>query len=157
MKHYLCILKRKDMEKLTIKLTDQEIEYLTNFTKKGKRNSREFERAYILLAADKGVSNQLISELFHVSNATIWRLKKKYEEGGVDFALKDLQRPGQPIKYADKQDATITAIACSDAPEGRVRWTLELITEEAQKYTDLKGISRETVRLILKKRKLSLG
>jgi len=139
----------------TLKLKDRE--FLTNLTKTGNRNSREFERAYILLALDKGKKQSEIEDFYNVSRITIWRVKRNYINGGVDRAIKDEQRSGQPIKYDDKVKADIIALACSQAPEGRSRWTIRLMEKTLKLEYGLETINRETIRLLLKKTNVSLG
>jgi len=125
--------------------------------KSGVRNSREFERAYILLALDKGKTHQEIEDFYNVSRITIWRIKQKYLSTGLQTALKDESRPGKPAKYTDKERAVVVATACTDAPAGRARWTLRLLERELQKHDGMDTINRETIRLILKKTNVNLG
>lgn len=136
-----------------LKVKDRE--FLINLTKTGSRNSREFERAYILLALDKGKKHDEISEFYNVSRITIWRVKTKYLEAGAREAIKDEPRPGQPRKYDDNDTGEIVAMACSQAPEGRSRWTIRLLEQNLNK----KGImiNRESIRLVLKKTNVNLG
>jgi len=143
------------MRTAAFKLTEKDRELLINLTKTGSRNSREFERAYILLALDKGKRHDEISEFYNVSRITIWRVKTKYLEAGALEAIKDEPRPGQPRKYNDDDTGEIVAVACSQAPEGRSRWTIRLL----EKNLNEKGImiNRESIRLVLKKTNVSLG
>jgi transposase len=137
------------------KLKPKDREFLVNLTKTGSRNSREFERAYILLALDKGKTHEEITDFYNVSRITIWRVKSKYKEAGALEAIKDEPRPGQPKKYDEKDNGEIIAMACSKAPEGRSRWTIRLL----EKNLNDKGImiNRESIRLLLKKTNVSLG
>jgi len=82
-------------------------------------------------------------------------VKQKYLQEGVREAIKDEPRPGQPLKYTEVDKAEIIATACSKAPEGRSRWTLRLL----EKNMKQKGvmITRESIRLLLKKTNVSLG
>ena len=145
------------MTKIALKLKPKEREFLINLTKTGNRNSREFERAYILLALDKGKKHEEITEFYNISRITIWRVKSKYLNVGVQEALKDEPRPGQPIKYSETDQAEIIAMACSNAPDGRARWTLRLLEETLKKRKGMDTINRETIRLMLKKTNVSLG
>lgn len=139
------------------KLKPKDFEFLTNLTKTGKRNSKEFERAYILLALDKGKKYNEIEDFYNVSRITIWRVKNKYLETGVMDAIKDDPRPGQPLKYKDKENAEIIALACSKAPEGRSRWTIRLLEKSLKEQKGMETINRESIRLLLKKTNVSLG
>jgi transposase len=145
------------MTKMTFKLKQKDREFLSNLTKTGNRNSREFERAYVLLALDKGKKPVEITDFYNVSRITVWRVKRNYLNGGVDRAIQDDQRPGQPVKYNDKVKADIVALACSQAPEGRSRWTIRLMEKTLKLEYGLETINRETIRLLLKKTNVSLG
>jgi len=145
------------MTKMTFKLKLKDREFLANLTKTGNRNSREFERAYVLLALDKGKKPAEITDFYNVSRITVWRVKRNYLSGGVDRAIQDDQRPGQPVKYNDKVKADIVALACSQAPEGRSRWTIRLMEKTLKLEHGLETINRETIRLLLKKTNVSLG
>jgi transposase len=126
-------------------------------TKTGKHSSREFERAYVLLALDKGKKHDEISEFYNVSRITIWRVKNKFLKFGVAEAIKDDPRTGQPIKYDETDKAEIIAMACSQAPEGRSRWTIRLLEKALKEQKGTTTISRETIRLLLKKTNVNLG
>jgi len=145
------------MTEMTFKLKLKDREFLTNLTKTGNRNSREYERAYILLALDKGKKPVEITDFYNVSRITVWRVKRNYLTGGVNRAIQDDQRSGQPIKYDDKVKADIIALACSQAPEGRSRWTIRLMEKTLRLEYGLETINRETIRLLLKKTNVSLG
>lgn len=145
------------MSRMIFKLKSKDREFLANLTKTGSRNSREFERAYILLALDKGKKHDEIQDFYNVSRITIWRIKRNYMDAGVYGAIHDEQRPGQPIKYDEKAKADIIALACSKAPEGRSRWTLRSLENTLKIEHSLETINRETIRLILKKTNVSLG
>ena len=140
-----------------LKLSDTDRDYLTNFVKTGKKTGKELERAYVLLALDQGTKQQDISRYYHVGLSTIWRIKRGYLDGGLEQALNDKSRPGAPVKYDDRAEAEIIALACSQSPKGRSRWTIRLLTQHARKIAGMENINRESVRLVLKKTGLNLG
>lgn len=142
---------------IKIKLKKEEREFLHRFIKKGIKKARAIARANVLLLADEGYSNKEISKITKVHRQSIWRIKKRYLEEGLYSALEEKTRPGQPKKYTDKQETEIIATACTDPPKGRKRWSVRLLTNEMKKKKDFKTVNRESVRLILKKAKLSLG
>ncbi len=142
---------------LKIKLKKEEREFLQRFVKKGTKKARAVARANILLLADEGYSNDDISSATKVHRQSVWRIKKRYVKEGLDSALKEKPRPGQPRKYTDKEEAEIIATACTAPPRGLKRWTVRLLAGEMKNRKGFKTINRESVRLILKKRKLSLG
>jgi transposase len=98
-----------------------------------------------------------IKDVLGISRATVSNVKKRYRKGGLGPALKEKPRPGQPKKYTVKEEAEIIATACTSPPKGRKRWTIRLLVDELKKKKGFETINRESVRLILKKRKLSLG
>lgn len=81
----------------------------------------------------------------------------KFFKDGLEMALREKPRSGQPKKYGQKQEAEVVALACSDAPKGRARWTLELMEEALGHKKGFETINRESIRLILKKTNVSLG
>ena len=85
------------------------------------------------------------------------RIRKRYLDEGLQSALVDKQRPGQPEKYTERHVAEIMALACTQPPDGRKRWSLTLLTEELRKKQGFETINRESIRLILKKAKLNPG
>jgi transposase len=117
-------------KKYIVHLTERDRGFLQQVTSTGKRSAREFLRAMILLLADKGKTDEEIHEILNVSTCTIQRTRQKYVTGGLDSAIHELPRPGQPKKLSSAQEQQIIAIACSTAPEGRSHWTLELLKEE---------------------------
>ena len=145
------------MKRIEFKLESKDQKFLEDLSKTGKRNSREFERAYILLALDKGKRSEDIQDFYNVSRITVWRIKKNYLKYGVVRAIQDEPRSGQPIKYNEKIKADIIAMACSKAPEGRARWTIRLLEEKIRLEYGLETVNRESIRLLLKKTNVSLG
>lgn len=145
------------MNRMTVKLTLLEIGFLRAFKSSGKRSQREYDRANILLLLDKGKLDAEIVDFLEVERTTVWRTRKRYLEEGLEKSLQEKERSGQPKKYGVKQEAEIIALACSDPPQGRARWSLELLTDKLSHQKGLKSINRETIRLILKKTNVSLG
>ena len=142
---------------IEISLTSKEREFLQKFVKTGIKNARSIARAKVLLFADEGYSNEEISKMTNVHRQGIWRIKKRYVDEGLEWILKDKPRTGQPKKYTDKQEAEIIALACTNPPKGRERWTIRLLTEHLKKRKGFETINRETVRLTLKKQKPNHG
>ncbi len=128
-----------------------------DFVGKGNKNARELTRARILLLANqqKGVTE--IAKILGVSRNTTFNIRKRYVEEGLLNTLFDKIRSGQPIKYTEKHAAEVIALACSSSPDGSKRWSLTLLTEELRKKEGFETISKESIRLILKKTKLNLG
>ena len=140
-----------------IKLTEKEAEYLSAFVKKGRKSARELTRAHVLLLVNKGRTEMEIKDTMGISRATVSNIKKRYRKEGLQSALKEKPRSGQPQKYTKRHEAEVIALACTKSPDGRKRWSLALLTEELSKKEGFETINRESIRLILKKAKQSRG
>ena len=140
-----------------IKLKKDELSYLNGFVKKGSKSARAVTRARILLLSHKGKRDVEIEELLAVGRSTIWRVKNNYFDKGVEYALTERERPGQPAIYDDKKKAEIIAHACTTPPAGRKRWSIRLLAEELSKRRGFETINRESIRLTLKKTTQSPG
>ncbi|KXA96151.1 transposase [candidate division MSBL1 archaeon SCGC-AAA259I14] len=140
-----------------IELEEDERDFLRDFVKKGTKKAREIARANILLLIDKGFPVKEIADILEVHRRTVWKIKKRYLEEGLESALKDKPRPGQPKKWTEEDEAEIIATACTSPPKGRKRWTIRLLRDELQKKPGFEDINRETIRLVLKKTRLNLG
>jgi transposase len=127
-------------------LNQTEREQLTALVSSGKHAVRKLKRAQILLAADAGVSDDDIVASVRVSGSTVYRTKQRFVLGNLEAALSEEPRPGAGRKLTGKDEALLVATACSKPPEGRARWTLELLAGEMVKLTEHDDISRETVR-----------
>lgn len=145
------------MSKSVIELSRKDLKFLHEYKESDHRSLREYNRSNILLLLHKGKKESDIADFLDIERTTIWRIKQKYLEGGVKAALEEKERSGQPVKYKDPQKGEIIATACSHAPEGRSRWTLELLKDVLKKQEGLAGINKESIRLILKKTNVNLG
>lgn len=145
------------MNKINIQLNNEEIFFLKEFIRKGHKSARALTRANILLLANQNKKSTEIADTLNVHRSTVSRIKKRYIKEGLESALKEKPRPGQPIKYTEKHTAEVIALACTTPPEGRKRWTIELLVEELTKREGFENITRETIRLILKKTKQNHG
>jgi transposase len=144
-------------KKYIVKLTDVERESLQALIRQGKHSARQLSRARILLLSDKGNTDQEIAQALHLHVNTVERIRAKFVDGGVEFALRDRPIPGARRKLDGKAEAFLVATACTDAPSGRVNWTMQLLADELVRLELVERISDETVRRTLKKTKLSPG
>jgi transposase len=112
----------------------------------GKQEARKLKRAQILLAADAGASDEAIAASVGVGGSTVYRTKRRFVLGNLEAALSEEPRPGADRKLSGKEEALLVATACSNPPEGRARWTLELLADELVRLTEHGSLSRETVR-----------
>lgn len=129
-----------------VDLTQDERSELMSLLNSGKHGSRKLKRAQILLAADAGASDVEIERCVSTSGSTVYRTKHRFVEGGVDAALSEQPRTGAERKLTGRQEALLVATACSAPPQGRKRWTLELLADEVVRLTEHDALSRETVR-----------
>jgi len=145
------------MRQTKIQLTEEDQATLKSFRSKGQHLAREINRAHILSALGINVPEKYIMSVLGIGRMAIWRTRSAYLEKGLDYALHDVARPGQPIIYGTDQQAEVVALACSTPPKGAKRWTIELLTKAARRRPKLRKISRESVRLFLKKTTVSPG
>jgi transposase len=129
-----------------IELSQAEREALTAMLSGGKHAARKLKRAQILLAADAGSSDDEIACTVAVGGSTVYRTKRRFVEGNLERALSEEPRPGAERKLTGKEEALLVATACASPPEGRARWTLELLAGAMVKLTEHKSLSHETVR-----------
>lgn len=139
---------------LNINLNNSEVKFLTNFIKKGLESARSLTRARILLLANQGKGDTEIAKTLGVGRSTALRIRKRYLEEGLQSALVDKPRSGQPKKYNERHAVEIIALACTKPPEGRKRWSILFLCEELRKKEGFETINKETIRLILKKNKI---
>jgi len=129
-----------------IDLSQAERGALTALLSGGKHAARKLKRAQILLAADAGASDEEIATSVGVGGSTVYRTKRRFVVSNLEAALSEEPRPGASRKLSGKEEALLVATACSSPPEGRARWTLELLADELVRLTEHDSISRETVR-----------
>ena len=140
-----------------VELTKEEKAELIELTRKGKVSARKIKRANILFQADKGRTDKEIADNLEVGKATVERTRKKFVEGGLEWALNERHRPGGKLKLDSTQEAFLVALAHSAPPEGRERWTMQLLADRLVQLKIVESISDETVRRTLKKRSVSPG
>ncbi len=145
------------MRQTELSLNKRERRVVDEFRSKGLHRAREFNRAHILAALDSKLPERQIMEVLNVGRTAVWRTRAAYLQGGLDFALHDEARPGKPKQYEADVEAQVSALACSDPPLGAERWTVARLTEAARGHPKMKGISRETIRRMLKKTSSNRG
>ncbi len=137
-------------KKYHVDLTEDERAELEQKLKSGKHNSRKLTRARILLLADAGKTDAEIAAALLTARPTIERTRQRFVEQGLG-CLEEKLRQGARPRLSEKQAAHLIAVACSDAPDGRAGWTLQLLADKAVELGYVDSIARETVRQILKK------
>jgi transposase len=141
----------------SVSLKEEDREELSQYLRRGKASARSLTRARILLLADEGRNDKEIAETLRVSKSTVNRIRKRYCEGGLDFALHEKARSGAPPKIDGKIEAQLTLLACSEPPDGRSKWTLRLLADKLVEMEVVDSISHMSVQRLLKKMKLNLG
>jgi putative transposase len=115
----------------------------------GVQQVRVVLRALALLQLAKGVSAPRIAGMVPLTPQTIRKIGHRYQEGGLERALYERQRPGAAEVLDDNQKQRLIAMVCSSPPEGRARWTVRLVAEEAIKRKLVPRVGRETIRILL--------
>lgn len=138
------------MKKQHIKLKAEDRTYLETLTSKGKLSSKLYNRALGLLELDRGKTFTAVAETLGVTIQTISGWARKYQTDGLK-ALEDQSRPGRPVEIDGTQRAKITALACSEAPEGHAQWSLRLLADKVVELGYCEHISHTEVGQILKK------
>ena len=139
------------MRQTELHLTAPERGTLNAIRGKGVHPAREVNRAHALMALDRDIPEAMICQVLGLGRTALWRTRAAYREGGLELALHDEPRSGQPRKYQTSQEAEVVALACSAPPGGRKRWTISLLTAASRERPGLAGVNRETVRKMLKK------
>jgi len=135
-----------------INLSNEERKELEQLTKRGKQGARVITRARILLLLDEGKKQKEVVVALRTTYPTIWRISKRYCEEGLSAALEEKPRPGAKPKLDAKGEAHLIALACSNAPEERESWTMQLLADQMVELGIVEEISDETVRRTLKKK-----
>ena len=138
------------MKKQHLKLTETDERYLTELLSKGQAKARIIRRSTALLQLHQGATLQLVAETLKVEHWTVSRWRNNYLKNGLDF-LQDQPRSGRPVKIDGTQRAKITALACSEMPDGRAKWSLRLLADKIVELEFCEQISHTQVGKILKK------
>ena len=144
------------MKKHQVKLSQEERQELEKMTKAGTISVRKLKRIRILLLSDEGEygpgkANQAIAEMVETSPVTVSRIRKRYVEEGLAQAINEKPKSGAPRKYSGAVRAQITALACSDPPEGQAQWSLRLLADRMVELEYVDSISHMTIQEVLKK------
>ncbi len=134
-----------------INLSSDELRSLKTLRHKGSTRARVQTRARILDLLHRQQSPTDIATLLQIGIATVFNIKRRYLSEGLDAALHDRPRSGQPCRIDGVARAKITALACSAAPQGHARWTLRLLADKAIEFGFCESISHSTVQEVLKK------
>lgn len=140
-----------------IRLSPSERQSLKTMSRKGVVSARQLTRARILLLADAGDSDERIVAATGASASTVHRIRQRCSAAGVQAALTEKPRPGGRRKLDARAEAQLTALACSEPPEGHARWTLRLLADRLVELQIVDAISHQGVADVLKKMTSSRG
>ncbi len=138
-------------------LTGDEQAVLRGLMRGGSERARRINRVHILLLAHEGKGDSEIAAALHTSESTVGRVRRRFVENGLHGALDEASRSGGTRKLTGMQEAHVVALACSDPPEGRREWTMQLLADKVVALGMVAGISDETIRRTLKRGASSRG
>ena len=144
-------------EKYGVGLTPEQRNQLQHPIRAGKGSARMIIRARILLKTDEGWTAPQVAEALDVAEGTVFRIKRRFAEAGLEGVLKDRPQAHRYRKLDDRGEAHLIALACSQPPEGHEHWTLRLLAGKVVELGLAPSLSHETVRLHLKKTPSSRG
>jgi len=146
-----------------VTLTKGERKELEAMTRRGKTHARRFIHARALLLCDAGADGPAwtvadVATALGVTSRSIEHLKKRFVEDGFEAALerKPREKPPRDVIFDGAFEARLITLACSNAPEGRRRWTVRLLADKAVELRFAESVSHMTVQRVLKKTNLSL-
>ena len=134
-------------------LTEEESQQIEMIIRKGHCHARTITRARVLKMTHQGKTDKEVTMALGLNPSTPYEIRKRYCQGGLNRALYDAPRPGQKKVFTATDEAKVTALACTKAPDGHSRWTLDLLTVHAKESLG-KSIGRKTVWKILLKNNL---
>jgi putative transposase len=142
------------MKEYIVRLTDGSRRKLRELVGAGTRSVRVVRRALILLKSDAGLTDLQIVEHVGCAERPVRNVRKRFCDKGLEGTLHDAVRPGRPSEFTLRQKQRVVALACTEPPEGRARWTLELLCEHAAKRGFVESVSKSEVSLWLKEHDL---
>jgi transposase len=152
------------MKKYRVKLSEEQRRQLEQEVKAGKRPAHQLTHARILLKADEGEygpgwSDEQIREAVEVSVPTIERVRRRFDEHGLEDAITRRPQPERPSKRKidGEQEAHLIALCCSQAPDGYERWSMRLLADKLVQLGYVEQVSYKTVWETLKKTNSSRG
>ncbi len=139
----------EDSGKVQVRLSKLEQEQLDELLRGGLQPVRTVLRALVLRQLADGETIRKVAGNVGLTPKTVWLTSQRYQQRGQDRALYERARPGKEARLDAQQRQRIVALVCSPPPEGRARWTVRLLAEEAVKRKLVPGVGRETVRILL--------
>ena len=145
------------MKRYKVVLTNEERQQLEKLISSGIAPARKLTRARILLKVDEGLGKTEISQVLDVTINTVTNVCRSFQSQRL--AAIERKKPNREYEHSldGEAEAHLIAIACSEPPEGRERWTLRLLQAEMVKRKYVDDVSHETIRMALKKTNSSRG
>ena len=146
------------MKKLySVQLTDQQRSQLQQLITSGSNKARVLTRARAMLLLDQDRADKEIVAALAISPTTVQRIRQRFSEHGFAAALHDKTHPGRPALITGDVEAKLVLLACSSPPQGRARWSLQLLADKMVELHYVEHISHQHVANILKKTNSSPG
>jgi transposase len=138
-------------------LSEGEAAEFQEMLEKGVHSVGSLKRAQVLVSLHQGKIPKQVVEQVGVSLATVYHITQRYQQEGLDSALREKPRRGQPSKFDKALEAQLTALACSPVRDGHCRWTLPLLADKVVELRWIDSISHPAVGEQLKKTRSRLG
>ena len=146
------------VKKYKVEVSQEERAGLVELVSKGQSSARQIRRAHSILLSAEGKTDEEIASLLHIDPFTVYKTRQRWCEEGLSNKLADKPKPGRKRKLSGQGEAYLVALACSDAPEGREHWTLQMLADKLLELQVIdEPVSYETVRDRLKKMNSSRG
>ncbi len=140
-----------------VTLRGDERERLERLSRQRTASVRMVRRARALLLAAEDKTDEVIAEQLRMGVATLERLRRRFVEEGLEASLRERPRPGARPKPGPKEQAFVVALACTKPPEGRRRWTMQMLADRLVELELVPDITDEAIRLLLKRTSSSRG
>lgn len=137
-----------------VELPEEERDHLINLVSSGTENAQKLARCRILLKANDGWIDQDISQALDLGQSTVERIRKKYFENDLEYAInRKASNREYKRKIDGKVEAHLIALSCGATPKGYTKWTVRLLADRLVllEQVEIETISHETVRQVLKK------
>jgi transposase len=139
----------RSYRRLCVRLSKGDRKKLNDILSGGLQAVRTVLRALALCRLDEGRSASQVAAEVRLTSKAVREIGRRYEDGGLEQALYERPRPGAAPVLDANQKQRIIAMVCSEPPEGRARWTVRLVAEEAVRRGLVAQVGRETIRLLL--------
>jgi transposase len=141
-------------QRVLVRFSKKDRELILAMLRRGRDSARVLRRASILRQLDQGLTLTQVAANLGVVRKTVRTIARRFQAEGLDSALHEKPRPGKQRALDAGQSQRIIAMVCGSAPEGRARWTVRLIAEEAVKRKLAPQVGRETIRVLLQSHEL---